>query len=198
MHFGNPFPLGTQILAILVTLACSLGVTFMLRKALTSIGLRVSVRREPKSLKLAIYSQGAYHLETTHINRSADERFSGTNTQLQSKIAHVRLIPLGPAQQPPADQYQEEVNRSVTLGVTREEERIAQLEVENREQRIARLEVENCKLRQQLKVANDELLQRLQTETAKLRQQLETANAEERIKQLEAANSKLRQQLRQS
>jgi hypothetical protein len=58
--FGNPGQLGIQLLAVLVTVGYSFGMTFFLLKVLTPLGLRVSQREEVEGLDLAEHGEEAY------------------------------------------------------------------------------------------------------------------------------------------
>lgn len=60
--FGNPGQLGTQALAILVTVVYSFVVTFILLKLLTPLGLRVSEKEEAQGLDMATHGEEGYRL----------------------------------------------------------------------------------------------------------------------------------------
>jgi len=60
--FGNPGQLGTQILAVLVTLTYSFVVTFILLKLLTPLGLRVPEKDEAEGLDMAVHGEEGYRL----------------------------------------------------------------------------------------------------------------------------------------
>jgi len=61
LFFGNPGQVGIQVLAILVTIAFSFGMTFVLAKALNgSIGLRVSAMEEEVGLDISSHGERSY------------------------------------------------------------------------------------------------------------------------------------------
>jgi ammonium transporter, Amt family len=62
--FGNPTQFGIQIMAVLVTLAYSFGITFLLLKVLAPLGLRVSAQEEAEGLDIAVHGEEAYSLTT--------------------------------------------------------------------------------------------------------------------------------------
>src|SRR5512136_528366 len=61
LFFGNPGQIGVQLLAILVTIVFSFGVTYVLAKALNaSIGLRVSPMEEEVGLDISSHGERSY------------------------------------------------------------------------------------------------------------------------------------------
>jgi hypothetical protein len=121
----------------------------------------------------------------------------------QSRIAPVKLVPLGRAQRLNGGQtqrlhtgwYQAEIGRPMAPGVTAVEERIAQLEAETAALCL-QLETENDKLQQQLRFEyHEQRIAQLEAENEKLCQQLQFENRERQIVDLEAEHDKLRQQL---
>jgi len=61
MFFGNPGQIGIQILAIVVTIVFSFGMTYLLAKALNgSIGLRVSSMEEEVGLDVSSHGERSY------------------------------------------------------------------------------------------------------------------------------------------
>ncbi|GHO88660.1 ammonium transporter [Dictyobacter formicarum] len=60
--FGNPGQLGTQVLAVLVTLTYSFVLTFLMLKVLSPLGLRVSASDEEKGLDIAVHGEEGYRL----------------------------------------------------------------------------------------------------------------------------------------
>lgn len=61
MFFGNPNQLGIQIIAVIVTILFSFGVTYILAKALDmSIGLRVSPMEEEVGLDISSHGERSY------------------------------------------------------------------------------------------------------------------------------------------
>ncbi|GLV60573.1 ammonium transporter [Dictyobacter sp. S3.2.2.5] len=60
--FGNPGQLWTQILAVVVTMAYSFILTFLLLKILAPLGLRVSAADEEKGLDIAVHGEEGYRL----------------------------------------------------------------------------------------------------------------------------------------
>jgi len=61
LFFGNPGQIGIQIFAIMVTIAYSFGITFVLAKLLSwSIGLRVTVMEEEVGLDISSHGERSY------------------------------------------------------------------------------------------------------------------------------------------
>jgi len=61
LFFGNPGQLGIQILAVIVTIVFSFGMTYVLAKALNmSIGLRVSPMEEEVGLDISSHGERSY------------------------------------------------------------------------------------------------------------------------------------------
>lgn len=60
--FGNPSQLLIQILAVLVTVVFAFGMTFILFKVLSPLGLRVSKEDEEQGLDLAVHGEEGYRL----------------------------------------------------------------------------------------------------------------------------------------
>ncbi len=60
--FGNPGQLLTQIIAVVVTAAYSFGVTFLLLKLLSFMGLRVTSREEAVGLDIAAHGEEGYRI----------------------------------------------------------------------------------------------------------------------------------------
>jgi Amt family ammonium transporter len=61
LFFGNPGQIGIQILAVIVTMAFSFSMTYVLAKALNaSIGLRVSPMEEEVGLDISSHGERSY------------------------------------------------------------------------------------------------------------------------------------------
>lgn len=60
--FGNPAQLLTQILATVVTVVYSFGLTFLLLKLLSPLGLRVRPEEEEQGLDTAVHGEEGYRL----------------------------------------------------------------------------------------------------------------------------------------
>ncbi|QBD83552.1 ammonium transporter [Ktedonosporobacter rubrisoli] len=60
--FGNPAQFWTQILAVAVTIVYSFGLTFILLKLLSPLGLRVSSKEEAQGLDMAVHGEEGYRL----------------------------------------------------------------------------------------------------------------------------------------
>lgn len=61
VFFGNPAQIGIQIVAVLVTIAFSFGVTYALAKLLDwSVGLRVTVMEEEVGLDISSHGERSY------------------------------------------------------------------------------------------------------------------------------------------
>jgi Amt family ammonium transporter len=61
LFFGNPGQMGVQLLAIVVTMAFSFGMTYMLARLLrASIGLRVTVMEEEVGLDISSHGERSY------------------------------------------------------------------------------------------------------------------------------------------
>ena len=62
LFFGNPAQIGIQLLGIVVTMAFSFGVTFIVAKLLDmSIGLRVTRMEEEVGLDISAHGERAYN-----------------------------------------------------------------------------------------------------------------------------------------
>jgi Amt family ammonium transporter len=61
LFFGNPAQIGVQLFAVMITIAYSFGVTYILAKLLSwSIGLRVTVMEEEVGLDISSHGERSY------------------------------------------------------------------------------------------------------------------------------------------